>query len=66
MTAKEAFERGYAAYADGMGAPISDPAIRAALEGVPVGQPQTKKLLRAWSRGYDKAAEDFLREAGII
>lgn len=49
-------DAGAAAYRAGaMLAPAADPAVRAALDGVPVGDPRTVPALRAWSDGWTAA-----------
>ncbi|MBC2897870.1 DUF3072 domain-containing protein [Rhodococcus sp. 4CII] len=48
----------------GGGAPIpaADPRVRAALDGVPVGDPRTEQIFTDWNRGWNGARTEWARE----
>ncbi|MFD5329970.1 hypothetical protein, partial [Streptomyces sp. NPDC127092] len=48
----------------GGGAPIpaADPRVRAALDGVPVGDPRTEQIFTDWNRGWNGTRTEWARE----
>ncbi|MFZ2173861.1 MAG: DUF3072 domain-containing protein, partial [Rhodococcus sp. (in: high G+C Gram-positive bacteria)] len=42
--------------------PAADPRVRAALDGVPVGDPRTEQIFTDWHRGWNGARTEWARE----